>query len=104
LPPSSLLASCRPSRDCWPSTAAGPDRVVITPILIFSCAAAGVAATPSTTASPVSFNDCFMIIPPFGLCSRTHTTANAQVTAYSDGDGTCKHNASMQAMRQLLET
>jgi hypothetical protein len=24
-------------------------------------------------ASPVSFNDCFMIIPPFGLCSRKPT-------------------------------
>jgi hypothetical protein len=46
-----------------------------------------------------------MIIPPFGLCSRKlNATSNAQVTAYSDGDGTCKHNASMQAMRQLLET
>jgi hypothetical protein len=38
------------------------------------------------------------------LQPKTHTTANAQVTAYSDGDGTCKQNASMQAMRQLLET
>src|SRR5258707_5195089 len=62
LPPRSLIPSCRPSRDCWPSTAAGQDEVVITPILIFSCAAAGVAATPSNTANPLSFNDGFMII------------------------------------------
>jgi hypothetical protein len=49
-----------------------------------------------------------MIIPPFGLCSQTHATANALTAAYSDGHGTCKQNASMQvtmqAMRQLLET
>src|SRR5213593_2881247 len=70
LPPRSLIPSCRPSRDCWPSTAAGPDKVVITPILIFSCAAAGAVAIPSKTASPVSFNDCFMNVPPFGLYSR----------------------------------
>jgi hypothetical protein len=64
-----------------------------------------VAATPRTTASPVSVNDCFMIIPPFGLCRRKlNATQNARIAAYSDRDGTCKHNASMQAMRQLLET
>jgi hypothetical protein len=50
-----------------------------------------------------------MIIPPFGLCRRkTHATPNARIAAYSDGDCTCKQNASiqaaMQAMRQLLET
>jgi hypothetical protein len=54
-----------------------------------------------------------MIIPPFGLCRRKlNATPNARIAAYSDGDGTCKHNAStqvvmeatMQAMRQLLET
>jgi hypothetical protein len=54
-----------------------------------------------------------MIIPPIGLCSRKlDATPKARIAAYSDGDGTCKHNASrqavvsatMQAMRQLLET
>jgi hypothetical protein len=46
-----------------------------------------------------------MIIPPFGLCRRKpNVTPKARIAAYSDGDGTCKHNASMQAMRQLLET
>jgi hypothetical protein len=46
-----------------------------------------------------------MIIPPFGLCRRKlNTTPNARAAAYSDGDGTCKQNAPMQAMRQLLET
>jgi len=46
-----------------------------------------------------------MIIPPFGLYGRKlNATQNAQAAAYSDGDGTCKQNASMQAVRQLLET
>jgi hypothetical protein len=46
-----------------------------------------------------------MTIPPFGLCRRKlNATQNARIAAYSDGDGTCKHNTSMQAMRQLLET
>jgi hypothetical protein len=50
-----------------------------------------------------------MIIPPIGPCSRKlDATPKARIAAYSDGDGTCKHNASiqatMQAMRQLLET
>jgi hypothetical protein len=38
------------------------------------------------------------------LQPKTHATPKARIAAYSDGDGTCKHNASMQAMRQLLET
>jgi hypothetical protein len=50
-----------------------------------------------------------MIIPPFGLCRRKlNATQNARIAAYSDRDGTCKHNTfmqgTMQAMRQLLET
>jgi hypothetical protein len=46
-----------------------------------------------------------MIIPPFGLCRRKlNATQNARIAAYSDGDCPRKQNASMQAMRQLLET
>jgi len=46
-----------------------------------------------------------MIIPPFGLqAENPNATQNAQAAAYSDGDGACKQNASMQATRQLLET
>ena len=64
--------------DCAPSAAAGPDKVTITPILIFSCAAARVAATLSRTASPANFNCCFMIVSPFGLCSRKpHATQSS---------------------------
>src|SRR5262249_56716415 len=39
-----LMASCRPLRCCWPSTAGGPDSVVISPIFSLSCAAATVVA------------------------------------------------------------
>jgi hypothetical protein len=35
---------------------------------------------------------------------KLDATQNARIAAYSDRDGTCKHNASMQAVRQLLET
>jgi hypothetical protein len=46
-----------------------------------------------------------MIIPPFGSrAAKIHATSNARNAAYSDDDCTCKQNASMQAMRQLLET
>jgi hypothetical protein len=74
------------------------------PTLIFSCAVAGVAATPSTTASPVNAYHCFIISLQSALQPKTDATPNIRMTAYSDGDRTCKPNASMQAMRQLLET
>jgi hypothetical protein len=46
-----------------------------------------------------------MIIPPIGPSSRKlDTIQNARIAAYSDDHCTCKPNASMQAMRQLLET
>jgi hypothetical protein len=71
---------------------------------------AGAATLPSKTASPVSFSpvsfsDCFMIIPPFGPAGpKTHATSRAPGAAYSDVGGACKQNAPMQAVRQLLET
>src|SRR5512134_982649 len=44
---------------CWPSTAAGPDRVAIIPTLSFSCAC---AAPPSRASAAVARNMRFMSI------------------------------------------
>src|SRR6516225_8819747 len=44
LPSSVLTARLKPLRSCWPSTAGGPDKVAMMPILSFSCAGAPVAA------------------------------------------------------------
>jgi hypothetical protein len=75
LPPRSLTASAKPSRTCWPSAAAGPEVVTITPILSFSCACAGTAATPTSAARPASFETCFMGTP--------HSVARAGLLAQS---------------------
>ena len=56
LPPRSLTASVKPLRTCCPRAAAGPERVTITPILIFSSENAGVTATLSRTARPANFH------------------------------------------------
>src|SRR4051812_47109934 len=64
LPPRSLTPSAKPSRTCWPSAAAGPDRVTITPSLIFSWARAGLIAVPSSKAVAAKVNCVFMICPP----------------------------------------
>src|ERR1700680_2852214 len=52
------MAGCRPLRCCWPSAAAGPDRVVMRPIFSFSCAIAAddVAAIAAAATSIETFN------------------------------------------------
>src|SRR6186713_1220917 len=61
------------------------------PTLIFSCATAGPAAAPSKTASPASFNDCFMLSLRSAAAQPKPTPYQyAQDAAYSDDDRTCK--------------
>ena len=87
----------------------GPDSVTITPILIFSCAAAGPVATLSRTRKSGQLqrlhHDNSLTRPR----SRNHATPIPREPAYSDDDGGCKQQgsmqaATMQAARQLLET
>jgi hypothetical protein len=45
-----------------------------------------------------------IILHSASAAEKLDATQNARIAAYSDGDCACKQNASMQAMRQLLET
>ena len=107
-------AAFRQSGAAWPSAAAGPDRVTITPILILSSAAAGRTAMPSRIARPANIHISFMVTPLIGCASQTAAAANAlflaskliltkAVAASEAAAGIVSGGEGMQAARQLLE-